>query len=494
MATVTTEPRPVRSLRQRVTAPRAPTVLMSLGNRITLVFFAITLLAIGVLYMYVAPGLQTRLVDGKLDSLMSIAQRYSGPIAQTVGTAASRGELQKRVETAGLRSDARISLLTVQGGSGSSDPAREPRLVTLADSSGPASKSPIGVAVGWHAVRTGRLTSGVESTGSGIVAEAAYPVRFFGRVARVIVFSAPTSDVVRSVATVRHEILVAGAIALVLALIGGYITARWLQQRVRRLEQGAARVAAGDFSHPIPVDARDELGQLAVAFNDMQRQLAQLDIARKRFIATASHELRTPLFSLGGFVELLEDEELDAPTRRRFLEQISEQVERLRKLSVDLLDLSKLESGSLELRTEPVDLGEVARGVAAEFEPSLGQHDSSLEVRLTPGLYAVCDPVRVAQIIRILIDNARVHTGDGTEIVLSASRRNGCARISVTDDGPGIDPEALPRIFEPFYTADGSTGSGLGLAVASELADRMDGSLTVFSITGRTEFTLELPV
>ena len=91
---------------------------------------------------------------------------------------------------------------------------------------------------------------------------------------------------------------------------------------------------------------------MAVAFNDMQRQLRQLDLARKKFIATASHELRTPLFSLSGFVELLEDEELDPETRRRFLDQVRDQVARLGKLSVDLLDLSRLEAGSLELRPE----------------------------------------------------------------------------------------------------------------------------------------------
>ena len=105
-----------------------------------------------------------------------------------------------------------------------------------------------------------------------------------------------------------------------------------LSRRVKRLELAAKHVAAGDFRHPITVDSRDELGQLASAFNAMQRQLEQLDLARKKFIATASHELRTPIFSLGGFVELLEDEELDAETRARFLEQVKQQVERLRKL------------------------------------------------------------------------------------------------------------------------------------------------------------------
>jgi len=489
MATLTTERKHVRRLRRMVAPARPPGVWMSLGNRIAIVFSAITLLAVGVLYLYVAPGLQTRLIDGKLASLGAVAERYSGPIAQTVGSTASRAAIQQMVDVASLRSGTRVLLLGVERASG-----ERARFVKLADSSQPGSDAAVDYAASWQALRLGRRASGVDSTPSGILAEAAVPVRFFGHVARVIVYTSPTSDVVRSVATVRHEILVAGAIALALGLIGGYLTARWLQRRVGGLEQAAARVAAGDFSRPIPIDSRDELGQLAIAFNDMQRQLAQLETARKRFIATASHELRTPLFSLGGFVELLEDEDLDPQTRRRFLEQMSEQVERLRRLSIDLLDLSRLESGSLDLHPEPVDLSELARAVAAEFEPSLARHDSSLVLDLPDGLHALCEPVRVAQIVRALIDNALAHTAPGTNIFVSAQRHLATSRLTVADDGPGIDPEVLPRIFEPFFTADGSTGSGLGLAVAGELADRMDGSLKVFSVAGRTEFTLELPV
>jgi signal transduction histidine kinase len=296
------------------------------------------------------------------------------------------------------------------------------------------------------------------------------------------------------VSTVRHQILVAGAIALLLALVGSYLVARALALRVKRLELAAEKVAAGDFEHPIRVDSSDELGQLAVAFNEMQRQLAQLESARKKFIATASHELRTPIFSLGGFVELLEDEDLDPDTRRRFLEQVRDQVERLRKLSVDLLDLSRLESGSLELRPEQVDLSELTRSVSGEFEPVLAQHDSRLEVRVPAGrIEATCDPVRVAQIVRILIDNALVHTPSGSRIVVTTRRSDGQIRLAVRDDGEGIDPQALGRIFEPFYTADDAQGSGLGLAIASELAERMAGRLSVDSRPGETTFTLELP-
>jgi two-component system, OmpR family, sensor kinase len=301
------------------------------------------------------------------------------------------------------------------------------------------------------------------------------------------------ADVMRTVSTVRHEVAIAGAIALLVALVAGYLIARALAQRVKRLELAAKQVAAGDFSRPIPVDSTDELGQLAVAFNEMQQQLLQLELARKKFIATASHELRTPVFSLGGFLELLEDEDLDAETRRRFLDQVRDQVQRLGKLSVDLLDLSRLESGSLELRPEEVDLGELTRSVSGEFEPTLAQHDSRLELRLPARIDAQCDPVRVAQIVRILIDNALTHTPPGTQIVVTAGRENGRVRLAVRDDGDGIEQSALPRIFEPFYTADDAQGSGLGLAIASELAGRMAGRLVVRSAAGDTTFTLDIP-
>jgi signal transduction histidine kinase len=310
----------------------------------------------------------------------------------------------------------------------------------------------------------------------------------------VIEYSGPLSDTVLGVDTVRHEILVAGGIALLLAVLAGYGVARAVARRVKRLEEAAERVAAGDFLHPIPVTSRDELGQLARAFNDMQRQLAALDGTRKRFIATASHELRTPIFSLGGFVELLEDEDLDPETRRRFLEQVRAQVERLRKLSVDLLDLSRLEAGSLELRPEAVDLSELTRSVSAEFEPALAAHDSHLELRLPARpVDAYCDPVRAAQVLRILIDNALTHTPPGTRIGVTCSAVNGRVRVAVRDDGSGIAPAAMGRIFDPFYTADGARGSGLGLAIASELAEQMDGGLTARSEPGETVFTFEVP-
>jgi two-component system, OmpR family, sensor kinase len=136
----------------------------------------------------------------------------------------------------------------------------------------------------------------------------------------------------------------------------------------------------------------------------------------------------------------------------------------------------------------------LAEAVTAEFIPKLTRHGSHLELRLPRGgVEAVCDPERVAQVLRILIDNALTHTPEGTNVVVSASRANGAVSLAVRDFGPGIKRQVIERIFEPFYTSDDAQGSGLGLAIAHELAERMSGRLAVDSQPGRTTFSFELP-
>ena len=225
-----------------------------------------------------------------------------------------------------------------------------------------------------------------------------------------------------------------------------------------------------------------------------RRGAPQTQRARKEFIANASHELRTPIFSLAGFVELLEDEQLDAQTRDEFLRAMREQVDRLQKLAVDLLDLSRLDAGSLELNAEDVDIGELATTVAAEFRPAIAQHHTELQLQLPDGEVAArCDRERTIQIMRILLDNALRHTPEGTPITVSASRENGAAELTVRDRGPGVPPAAARQVFERFYTENVASGSGLGLAIARELAERMDGRLVLSTDRDTTAFTLELP-
>jgi two-component system, OmpR family, sensor kinase len=462
--------------------------LRSIRVRLALIFSSITLTAIAGIYLYVAPQLESRLRDEKLEALSRDAGLYSRDLVRLIGTNVDEAAVNRSVRQAADRAGARVTLLGVSRGS------QGVQTYPISDSTAETKIEDIDFTVALDAARAGRTATGTEPTNQGRVGEAARPLFFNDRVARVVVFSAPLGDVQRNVALIRRQIAIAGALALLFASVAGYLVARALSRRIKRLEIAADKVAGGDFSERIPIDGDDELTDLARAFNDMQRQLAQLDSARKRFIAVASHELRTPIFSLGGFVELLQDEELDEETRRQFLDQMADQIARLRKLATELLDLSKLEAGSLELRPEPTDVGELARQVTAEFTPALAQHDSHLQLRLQRDpIRATCDRERVAQIVRILIDNALAHTPAGTEIFVSATRVDGSVCLAVRDHGLGIHRTVLPRIFEPFFTSDDAQGSGLGLAIARELAERMSGRLRVESVPGRTEFTLELP-
>ena len=171
------------------------------------------------------------------------------------------------------------------------------------------------------------------------------------------------------------------------------------------------------------------------------------------------------------------------------------QIERLTKLSTDLLDLSRLDADALSLQSEPIDLGGLAAEVAAEFAVAAEQHDSSVEVGAgSQEPLAQADRARAAQILRILIDNALKHTAPGTEIAITPASSPSEARLTVSDDGSGIDPRSRDRIFDRFYTADAVSGSGLGLAIARELARAMGGDVILEPRRGRgASFILKLP-
>jgi len=293
---------------------------------------------------------------------------------------------------------------------------------------------------------------------------------------------------------VKLQILTGGLIAAAIAgAIGLYYT-RAANNNIQRLQEAARKVADGNFETTIPVASVGELGQLARTFNEMQRRLAELDSARKQFIANASHELRTPIFSLGGFVELLEEEDPSPEERAEFVRTMRQQIERLTKLTTDLLDLSQLDAGAVEMRARAVDLTALAREVTREFGARAELRGSRLQLR-TPAQPAVAlgDPDRVRQIIRILLDNALTHTPEGTDVTVTTYSANGRAELTVSDAGPGIPQRAQKRIFERFYTADSAGGSGLGLAIATELAQRMKGEITISSSRRFTAFTLDLP-
>jgi len=315
-----------------------------------------------------------------------------------------------------------------------------------------------------------------------------------GAAAIVYVYAVAVGGSASGDGAVKLQILTGGLIAVAIAAAVGLYYTRTAASNIQRLQEAARKVADGNFETTIPVTSVGQLGDLARTFNEMQRRLAELDSARKQFIANASHELRTPIFSLGGFVELLEEEDPSPEERAEFVRTMRQQIERLTKLTTDLLDLSQLDAGAVVMQADSVDLTALAREVTQEFGPRADLRGSRLQLR-TPAQSAIAlaDPDRVRQVIRILLDNALTHTPEGTDVTVTTYSANGRAELTVSDEGSGIPQRVQKRIFERFYTADKAGGSGLGLAIASEIAQRMNGEITISSSRRFTAFTLDLP-
>jgi signal transduction histidine kinase len=457
----------------------------SLGNKLALVFFAVIAVAFTAIFFIVVPQLQSNLEQQRVTELRRVVPSFTSQLLGVLSSNATAQEIEDTVRAVSDTSDAQVTVL------GSTQP---PNFWSIY-SSRQTPQVDASRALAASAYRTKRIQAAVETVNGHRSAQAALPLHKPDHpIKYVVIYTRDLGDVQDAVTLIRTRLLIAGAIALLIALVGGYMVARAMARRVRRLETAAKQVAAGNFIEPLPVDSEDELGQLTRTFNEMQVQLARVDSARREFIANASHELRTPIFSLGGFVELLQDEDLDEETRTEFLGLMHEQVDRLQKLAVSLLDLSRIDAGSLELHPEDVDLSEVAREVAGEFTPAVSHHHTRLDLRLPErDVEAICDRERVVQIMRILLDNALRHTPEGTRVTVSADRINGNAELTVSDTGPGVPPPAADRVFERFFTGDAARGSGLGLAIARELADRMSGRIELRSGRGQTSFTLELP-
>jgi signal transduction histidine kinase len=451
--------------------------LLSLSVKVGLALFAVVAGALAIVYVAVVPQLETRLVDAKLDELR--------PLASSVAREIETTELDEQTEVSLLGETLGLRIVVLE-------PIAEGRLRITADTELFESGGLETDEVALETARTNVLASGRVTRGEADFAEVAYPLAE----ERVVLLAAPLQDALANVRLVRRSLLAAGAASLGISWLVGYLLAWSFTRRLRRLESAAERLAEGDLQTPIVDAGNDEIGQLADAFDSMRARLAVLDRARGEFIANASHELRTPLFSLGGFVELLADESMEAEVRRDFLAEMRDQIDRLTRLATDLLDLSRLDAGQLQVEASPIDLAATAAAVADEFRAVADHAEHELRVEAAEAVPALGDELRVEQIARNLVENAIRHTPAGTTVAVTTGVRGDRAVLEVRDDGPGVPEEDREHLFQRFYRAAGgkASGSGLGLAIASELAARMGGAIELRSRPGRTVFTLLLPL
>jgi signal transduction histidine kinase len=471
-------------------------------EKLTLLFFAVTLIAVAVNFLIVVPRLELRLRNDRVSTMRQAANRFS-PQVKSIFTSLDQqlvsppegGIWPQTLAPMAASSGDRVAVLRsqeVQTPLGPIDRFKvvyDPTFETQTNGA-----STLEDPIAQRAVSTKKKAWGVLDFGTGLHAEAAVPlIDSNGNAAGAVVYSTSLSGATAIVQQVARRQLISAVIALTIALIAGLLASSYMARRLRRLEVAAREVAEGNFTEPLVVDSEDEIGEVTRAFNMMQDRLGRADRARKAFIANASHELRTPLFSLGGYVELMREEELDPETQREFLDQMHSQIKRMTRLATDLLDLSKIDTGSLAIQPEHVNLNTLARSIAREFNLRAEQQHSEIDIEVANDVEAICDPDRVAQIARILVDNALFHNPPGTDVTIDAIADDTGVALKVSDDGNGIPAEDVGRIFDRFHTGNKTGGTGLGLSIARELATAMQGSLDVETSDAGTTFTLRLP-
>jgi signal transduction histidine kinase len=342
----------------------------------------------------------------------------------------------------------------------------------------------------------------------------------------VLLVAVPVTELSQPAQTLLPAIATALGIALVLSLLAAAVLAQAVAAPVQRLTAAVEAMARGDYGQQVAVTSADELGRLSTRFNEMTREVARSRQTLKDFTVNVSHDLKTPVSIIQGFAEALADGVAADPAEQLVaVKAIRREADKMGRLVQELLDLARLESGQVTLACEPVNLGQLARGLAARYGSMAESAGQQLTVELADDLPAVRgDPAYLERAIANLLDNALRYTPAGGQICLTGYAIRGAGQvgpplipspasgggrgrgpagdwtvIAVADTGPGIPPEDLGRLFERFYQVDKSRSrgrgeTGLGLAIVKEIVEQHGGQVWVRSEPGQgAEFAIALP-
>lgn len=301
--------------------------------------------------------------------------------------------------------------------------------------------------------------------------------------------------------TITRFIAVGSLVAALLLGIVSFILSQRLARPVEKVSAAVRQVARGDFSSRVDWHSEDEVGRLAIAFNDMAAQLELLESNRKELMTTVSHELKGPLARVAGYLEAIEDGVGGEAAREQHFAIVKREVGRLTRLVNDLLDYSRLEVGKLKLHPFPCDLAPCLARAAQVFAPAAEAQGVALVIQVPHSLPVVdAEPERIEQVVANLLENALSFTPRGGRVTLAASVVEGALEVTVDDTGPGMTPDELSRVFERFYKQDqartpGRRGFGLGLTIVRQLVELHGGSVIAESEAGKgSRFGFWLPL
>ncbi len=327
------------------------------------------------------------------------------------------------------------------------------------------------------------------------------PVKISEQTVAVVFAAAPVTDaVVNFMLPIIQLFFISAAIALIFAAVAAWKMGHTFTQPLSKMAEATRSYAVGDFSVRLDAERGDEIGELAQAFNKMAGSLDQLESSRRSFIANVSHELKTPMTTIGGFIDGMLDGTIPPAQQDYYLRIVSDEVKRLSRIVVSMLNLSKIEAGQLDLKFDSVNLSETVLTTFLNFEKKI--NDGMIDVRGLEFLgshFVHADRDMISQVVYNLVDNAVKFTPENGHISVSVVKKENLIETHISNSGAGIAKEELDRIFERFYKVDKSRSfdaksTGLGLHIVRSILELHGGQINAVSEEGRyTEFVFTLP-
>ena len=315
-----------------------------------------------------------------------------------------------------------------------------------------------------------------------------------------VIISTSSSSMTNMVGTFSRIIALTTLWSMIIVLVAIYFLSERISVPLRDMNRAAKRFAQGKFDVRVPVRGRDEVAELALAFNDMAEKLTTVEETRRGFLANISHDLRTPMTTISGFIDAILDGAIPEEKEQYYLGLIGNEVRRLSRLVSLLLDISRIEAGDRKFVFAPFDICEVARQILISNEQRIEAKKLDVEFECDEdNMFVMADRDAIHQILYNICDNGIKFANDGGKYRISVNRHDKKVYVSVYDEGKGIAKEDLPYVFDRFYKSDKSrgldkTGVGLGLYICKTIISAHDQEIWVESEYGkfcRFTFTLE---
>lgn len=325
-----------------------------------------------------------------------------------------------------------------------------------------------------------------------------YPLTINQQIQGTILIFCPVRNINQNVNKMNYMLWISAVIVFLISIPFIFFNSRRISKPILKIEAAARNIATGGKSEDLEINLKDELGMLAHSFNNMKEQLEINEKMRREFIADISHELRTPLTSIHGFVQGILDHVISKEHEEEYLILIQEETERLVHLTSELLEIAKIESGTISLKIETIGIKNVVDTVISVLQVNANKKGIHIASHIDSSLMVSMDLERLKQILMNILSNAIKYTSNGGEVFIFATNQSHLVEIVIKDNGIGINQEELPYIFEKFYRANksrssGDESTGLGLSIVKNLVVLSGGTIRIESQIGKgttVSFTL----